>query len=78
MIFHFIIFFRPEKGRSGFLVWRYLLRRDDPSLAPWEQGATKYPCIMPDMMKEEEALDQDGNPAKKIKLEKYHPDEVMV
>lgn len=25
----------PEKGRSGFLVWRYFLRRDDPSPAPW-------------------------------------------
>lgn len=25
----------PEKGKSGFLVWRYLLRRDDPEPAPW-------------------------------------------
>ena len=25
----------PEKGQSGFLVWRYLLRRDDPAPAPW-------------------------------------------
>ena len=25
----------PEKGQSGFLVWRYLLRRDDSSPAPW-------------------------------------------
>ncbi|KAL1439622.1 hypothetical protein MTO96_031882 [Rhipicephalus appendiculatus] len=25
----------PEKGKSGFLVWRYLLRRDDKSPAPW-------------------------------------------
>lgn len=25
----------PEKGKSGFLVWRYLLRRDDEEPGPW-------------------------------------------
>ena len=25
----------PHKGHSGFLVWRYFLRRDDPSPPPW-------------------------------------------
>merc|ERR550519_3217825 len=25
----------PQKGKSGFIVWRYLLRRDDPTPAPW-------------------------------------------
>lgn len=25
----------PEKGKSGFLVWRYLLRRDDTEPGPW-------------------------------------------
>ena len=25
----------PEKGKSGFIVWRYVLRRDDPIPAPW-------------------------------------------
>lgn len=25
----------PEKGKSGFLVWRYLLRRDDDEPGPW-------------------------------------------
>ena len=29
----------PEKGKKGFIVWRYLFRRDDPSPAPWtEEG----------------------------------------
>ncbi|KAK8768980.1 hypothetical protein V5799_014555 [Amblyomma americanum] len=28
----------PEKGKSGFLVWRYLLRRDDKSPAPWTEA----------------------------------------
>lgn len=25
----------PEIGKCGFLVWRYLLRRDDAEPAPW-------------------------------------------
>ncbi|XP_076009168.1 E3 ubiquitin-protein ligase UHRF1 [Genypterus blacodes] len=25
----------PEKGKSGFLVWRYMLKRDDDEPAPW-------------------------------------------
>lgn len=25
----------PDKGESGFRVWKYLLRRDDPDPAPW-------------------------------------------
>ncbi|KAF6032133.1 UHRF2 [Bugula neritina] len=31
----------PEKGRSGFLVWRYLFRRDDPAPAPWTKAGKK-------------------------------------
>ena len=33
----------------GFLVWRYLMRRDDPAPAPWEKGAKKFKCIHPDI-----------------------------
>jgi len=47
-----------------------LLRRDDPSVAPWEEGAKKYPCIM-------HKVNQDETPAKKMLLEKYQPDEVL-
>jgi len=25
----------PETGISGFIVWRFVLRRDDPTPAPW-------------------------------------------
>lgn len=28
----------PEKGQSGFLVWRYMLRRDDTAPAPWTKA----------------------------------------
>ncbi|XP_064626452.1 E3 ubiquitin-protein ligase UHRF1-like [Lineus longissimus] len=31
----------PEKGKSGYLVWRYELRRDDPSPAPWTKEGKK-------------------------------------
>ena len=32
-----------ESGKSGFSVWRYLLRRDDPSPAPWTKAGKR--CI---------------------------------
>jgi E3 ubiquitin-protein ligase UHRF1 len=32
----------PQKGNSGFIVWRYELRRDDPTPAPWtKEGKLK-------------------------------------
>ncbi|XP_053593954.1 E3 ubiquitin-protein ligase UHRF1 isoform X2 [Microplitis demolitor] len=30
-----VVKYFPEKGKSGFLIWRYLLRRDDSTPAPW-------------------------------------------
>ncbi|XP_046981983.1 E3 ubiquitin-protein ligase UHRF1-like [Schistocerca americana] len=33
--------YRPEKGQSGFIVWRYFLRRDDPTPAPWTAAGKK-------------------------------------
>ncbi|KAM7142334.1 E3 ubiquitin-protein ligase UHRF1 isoform 2-T5 [Molossus nigricans] len=30
-----VVRYWPEKGKSGFLVWRYLLRRDDNEPGPW-------------------------------------------
>uniref|UniRef100_A0A671UFB1 E3 ubiquitin-protein ligase UHRF n=1 Tax=Sparus aurata TaxID=8175 RepID=A0A671UFB1_SPAAU len=30
-----IVKYWPAKGKSGFLVWRYLLKRDDDEPAPW-------------------------------------------
>lgn len=52
----------PEKGKSGFLVWRYLLRRDDSEPGPWTKEGkdrikklgltmqvrlTQYSCLEP-------------------------------
>lgn len=30
-----VVKYYPEKGISGFTVWRFVLRRDDPTPAPW-------------------------------------------
>ena len=31
----------PQKGKAGFIVWRYVLRRDDPAPAPWTKEGKK-------------------------------------
>jgi len=36
-----VIKYWPEKGQSGFIVWRYRLRRDDESPAPWTDAGKK-------------------------------------
>ncbi|XP_017888057.1 E3 ubiquitin-protein ligase UHRF1-like [Ceratina calcarata] len=36
-----VVKYYPEKGKSGFRVWRYLLRRDDPAPAPWTKEGKK-------------------------------------
>ena len=36
-----VVKYWPAKGQSGFIVWRYLLRRDDPSPAPWTDEGIK-------------------------------------
>ena len=37
-----VVRYWPSKGKSGFIVWRYELRRDDPCPAPWtEEGKRK-------------------------------------
>lgn len=35
LFFPQVVKYWPEKGKSGFLVWRYLLRRDDTEPGPW-------------------------------------------
>lgn len=34
-LFSQVVRYWPETGKSGFLVWRYMLRRDDEEPAPW-------------------------------------------
>ncbi|XP_021188039.3 E3 ubiquitin-protein ligase UHRF1 [Helicoverpa armigera] len=53
-----VVKYYPEKGLSGYRVWKYLLRRDDPSPAPWEPGVKEFPIIYPDGYLEAEAEKQ--------------------
>jgi len=41
-----VVKYYPQTGESGFIVWKFVLRRDDPSPAPWEKSAKKYECEM--------------------------------
>ncbi|XP_041987386.1 E3 ubiquitin-protein ligase UHRF1-like [Aricia agestis] len=50
-----VVKYYPEKGLSGFRVWKYLLRRDDPNPAPWEPGAKQFQIVYPDGYLEAEA-----------------------
>lgn len=36
-----IVKYWPEVGRSGYRIWRYMLRRDDPTPAPWTEEGRK-------------------------------------
>nr|NP_001071846.1 UHRF2 protein [Ciona intestinalis]BAE06743.1 Ci-UHRF2 [Ciona intestinalis] len=36
-----VVKYWPEKGKSGFIVWRYLFRRDDKEPAPWTKAGKK-------------------------------------
>lgn len=38
--------YRPVFGNKGLKVWRYLLRRDDPTPAPWtEKGRQRIESL---------------------------------
>jgi len=49
-----VVKYYKQKGESGFNVWRYLLRRDDESAAPWTKEGKKkaeergWKVILPD------------------------------
>ncbi|XP_065217147.1 E3 ubiquitin-protein ligase UHRF1-like [Planococcus citri] len=57
-----VVKYFPQKGASGFMIWKYLLRRDDPTPAPWtdegkqliEQLGLKIIKISPDIIEEAE------------------------
>uniref|UniRef100_A0A8C6T166 E3 ubiquitin-protein ligase UHRF n=1 Tax=Neogobius melanostomus TaxID=47308 RepID=A0A8C6T166_9GOBI len=70
-----IVKYWPEKGKSGFLVWRYLLRRDDSEPAPWTKdgkdrikklGLTiQYPAgYQKEKENKNETEDSEGTPNK--------------
>lgn len=42
-----VVKYYPEKGKSGFIVWRYLLRRDDQEPSPWSEKGKELEMIYP-------------------------------
>jgi len=36
-----VVKYYPETGTSGFIVWRFVLKRDDPTPAPWTAEGEK-------------------------------------
>merc|ERR1711964_363613 len=36
-----VVKYWPQKGKSGFIVWRYLMKRDDEEPAPWTKAGKK-------------------------------------
>ncbi|XP_054162429.1 E3 ubiquitin-protein ligase UHRF1-like, partial [Oppia nitens] len=75
-----VVKYWSQTGESGFLVWRYLLRRDDPTPSPWTNDG-KNRCkrlgltiIYPDGWSKETAakrsykMDEKAFPNKKHKL----------
>ncbi len=77
-----IVKYWPEKSEEGFVIWRYLFRRDDPTPAPWTPEGKRlilengYMCIYPDNYEEAQAAKKRKKPgdestesgAKKCKL----------
>uniref|UniRef100_A0A672PKZ5 E3 ubiquitin-protein ligase UHRF n=1 Tax=Sinocyclocheilus grahami TaxID=75366 RepID=A0A672PKZ5_SINGR len=81
-----VVKYWPEKGKSGFLVWRYLLKRNDDEPAPWTRdgkerikklGLTmQYPeGYLEAVARKSQTVDEKSSPAKstpkKMKVEAY-------
>lgn len=80
--------YRPRRGHSGFIVWRYKLQRDDESPAPWtEEGKQRIEelglkLLHPtnELVKTSDDSDgeEDGSVRKKRKVEEYQlPDNIQ-
>jgi len=75
-----IVSYWPARGSSGFTVWRFKLRRDDPEPAPWTpegiEYIRKYGLFMEEpstaegeKRKRKSDEDEDGENGKKMKYE---------
>lgn len=52
-----VVRYYPQKGKSGFFVWRYVLRRDDPAPAPWtKEGQRRIEALGLEMVYPENYL----------------------
>ncbi|KAI4459404.1 e3 ubiquitin-protein ligase uhrf-related [Holotrichia oblita] len=62
-----VVKYYPEKGKSGFTVWRYLLRRDDPTPAPWQKDHEESEIIYPPGYLEAQASKEKTREKGKVK-----------
>lgn len=73
-----IVKYFPKTGKSGFKVWQFLLRRDDPTPAPWTPEGKKHieahgleDVIYPENYQEKKRKSDDSDeevPKKKSKI----------
>lgn len=69
-IYKMVKYEASQSAAHGFIVYKYLLRRDDPSPAPWEEGAPKF-----QMIKKSDDAEKDSKVAgKKRKMEEDNED----
>uniref|UniRef100_A0A4W5PCI4 E3 ubiquitin-protein ligase UHRF n=1 Tax=Hucho hucho TaxID=62062 RepID=A0A4W5PCI4_9TELE len=73
-----VVKYWPEKGKSGFLVWRYLLKRNDDEPAPWTRDGKeriKKLGLTMQVKRHGSSSEEKSSPAKgtpkKMKLEAY-------
>uniref|UniRef100_A0A8C7KFG7 E3 ubiquitin-protein ligase UHRF n=1 Tax=Oncorhynchus kisutch TaxID=8019 RepID=A0A8C7KFG7_ONCKI len=66
-----VVKYWPEIGKCGFLVWRYLLRRDDLEPAPWTpEGLERIQKLGLAVQVSEEVCKESAEPrAKRLKME---------
>uniref|UniRef100_A0A6I8SKN7 E3 ubiquitin-protein ligase UHRF n=1 Tax=Xenopus tropicalis TaxID=8364 RepID=A0A6I8SKN7_XENTR len=69
-----VVKYWPEIGKCGFLVWRYLLRRDDAEPAPWTPEGTERSKNLGLILQFPEGyLEAMANKEKKDKVKKQPP-----
>lgn len=77
-----IVKYFPKTGKSGFKVWQFLLRRDDPTPAPWTKEGKKhiqahgledviYPENYGEKNKRKGDKSDDEAPKKRTKIEEF-------
>ena len=71
-----VVKYWPHRSlNTGFMVYRYLMRRDDPAPAPWEDGAKTFRMIKKadDLQtgKKRKTSDDEGSKAKKAKVDSF-------
>uniref|UniRef100_A0A1B6CG73 RING-type E3 ubiquitin transferase n=1 Tax=Clastoptera arizonana TaxID=38151 RepID=A0A1B6CG73_9HEMI len=61
-----LVKYYPQRGKAGFLIWRYMFRRDDPAPAPWtKEGKRRTEALGLEMIYPENYLKSIENKVNK-------------